>query len=353
MKSLIISSVGLAVLATSLPAQKSVIYPRDHTNREGYSYVSYQHLSYGVSRVQYSYESWNLDLPKGAKVTSFGYRQDGGYSLKAYKIQFEAYMGHNQRPQEQLSSTYSKNYDSSPTLVIKKKLMDLPALTKNSAPSKNFVMLKLDKPFAYVSPKNLVTEVRVYNNNNSNKSFAYNFDYARYYAPVGTFGTGCKTSGKTTPTLSTNAPVLGFGWSLYMRNFAGSNPTILFLGASKTKLLGTLKLPFPLKVLGMPGCQQYVDMNVLLIGPTTTTSGSATMTFPLPLNFKLVGQKIYAQAWGTDVFANSAGLVVSNGAEAQFGAYPRETVVYRSGSTNPNTGSRGGNYGTVTRFDYQ
>ena len=92
MKSLIIGSVGLAVLATSLTAQKSVIYPRDHTKREGYSYQTNVHVGYGVSRVQFSYEDWNLDLPKGAKVTAFGYRQDGGWALKSYKIQFEAYM---------------------------------------------------------------------------------------------------------------------------------------------------------------------------------------------------------------------------------------------------------------------
>ncbi len=353
MKSLIISSVGLAVLATSLSAQKSAIYPRSHAKREGYTSQSNVHLAYGKSRVQFSYESWNLDLPKGAKVTAFGYRQDGGNSLKAYKIQFEAYMGHNSRPQEKLSSTYSKNYDSTPTLVIKKKLMDIPGFTKNSAPSSNFVMLKLDKPFPYVSPKNLVTEVRVYNNNAGNKSFSYPLDYARYYAPVSTFGAGCKTSGSSIPTLSPNAPVLGQTWSLTMRGFAGSSPTILFLGASKTKLLGALKLPFPLKVIGMPGCNQYVDMNVMLVGPTTSTSGTASMRLKLPLNFNLVGQKIYTQVWSTDVFANKAGLVTSNGAQAQFGAYPRVNAVYRSGSTNSNTGSWSWNWGLVTRFDYQ
>ena len=353
MKSLIIGSVGLAVLATTLPAQKSTITPLDHTNVEGYSYQTYYHLTLGVCRIQYSYESWNLGLPSGAKIVAFGYRQDGNLASSALKIQFEAFMGHNTRAQEQLTSTFDKNYESPATNVIAKKIFDLPALSKGSVPSTNFVMLKLDKPFSYISPKNLVTEVKVYNNSNSNKNTPYYTDYARYYAPTATFGQGCLTSGKTFPKLTSGAAIIGSNWSQSMSSFPGSAATILFIGASKTKLLGVLPLPFSLNGLGMTGCNQLVDMNVILVGPATNTGGSASLNLKVPLDFKLVGQKIFTQAWTTDIFANKAGLVVSNGAEAQFGGYPRQHMLYASGSATKTTGSRATNYGTVTRFDYQ
>jgi hypothetical protein len=341
-------------IASALPAQtKSAIYPRDHTNREGYSYNSIYHMTAGICRVQYSYEAWNLDLPKGAKITAFGYRQDGYSAVSTLKLQFEALMGHNTRLQEKLTGKFDTNYDMAPTKVIAKKIFNLPAMLKGSAPSKGFLMLKLDKPFTYVHPKNLVTEVKVFGNNNGNKNFYYNMDYARYYSPSKSFGLACKTSGGSFPILTSSSAVLQSSWTLGMSKFPASSASVLILGASKTKLFGSIPLPFKLDPLGMKGCYQNIDMNFIMAGPTTSTSGTGGIRFQVPLQFSLIGQKIYAQMWAADMFANSAGLVTSNGVEAQFGAHPREHLVYATGSTTRATGSRITNYGQVTRFDYQ
>jgi len=125
------------------------------------------------------------------------------------------------------------------------------------------------------------------------------------------------------------------------------------LRASRTKLFGCVPLPFKLDALGMKDCYQNIDMNFLTPGPKTNTNGGAAVYFPVPMNFDLVGQKIYAQMWAADIFANPAGLVTSNGVEVQFGAYPREHMVYAMGSTTAVTGYVNNNYGTVTRFDYE
>ncbi len=355
MKTLSITLLAALAVASSLPAQtKSFIYPRDHAAREGSSNNGAYHITAGICRFQYSYESWNMDIPKGAKIIAFGYRQDGYYANRALKVQFEALMGHNSRLQESLTNQYSANYDSTPTTVIAKKIFNLPAMPKPlMQPSKTFLMLKLDKAFAYQSPKNLVTEIKVYNNSNGNKTFNYYMDFARYYSPAKSFGLACKTSGSTLPTLTSGSAVLKGNWRINMSNFPGSSPSLLILGGSKTKLLGAIKLPFKLDALGMPSCYQNVDVNLIMAGPTTNTGGSASVSFPVPLNFKLMGQKIYAQMWAADIFANKAGLVTSNGVEVQFGSYPREHMVWSLGTTTNKTGYQSLNYGTVARFDCQ
>jgi len=354
MKTLTISLVAAIACAAVLPAQtKTAIYPRDHVNREGTGYNYYYHLTAGICRVQHVYESWNLDLPTGAMITSFGYRQDGGYALATMKVQFEAFLGHNSLPMENVTNKYDVNYDATPTNVITKKIFDLPAFSKGGLPSANFCMLKLDKDFAYLSGKNLVTEIKVYTNSNANKNFAYYIDYAGAYSPTETFGLACKTSGNTMPTLRSSTAILKGNWSISLSQFPASVPTILILGASRDTIFGTITLPVKLDGLGMPNCYQNVDMNFITSGPTTNTGGSASTYLPVPLNFSLVGQKIYAQMWAPDVFANKAGLVTSNGIQVQFGAYPRESMLYSTGSTTSTTGSRSQNYGTVTRFDYK
>lgn len=354
MKTLTIGLIAAIACAATLPAQtKSVIYPRDHATREGSSYNYYYHITAGICRIQYVYESWNLDLPTGAMVTSFGYRQDGNQALATMKVQFEAFMGHNQLPMESVTNKFDANYDATPTKVIALKIFDLPAFPKGTAPSTNFCMLKLDADFAFQKGKNLVTEVKVYNNSNSNKNFAYYIDYAGPWSPSSSFGLACKTSGNTMPTLTSGTAILTNNWTLSLSNFPASMPTILILGASKDTIFGSIPLPVKLDALGMPSCYQHIDMNFIMTGPTTNTGGGGSVSFPVPLNFNLVGQKIYAQMWAPDVFANPAGLVTSNGVEGQFGAYPRETMIYATGSTTATTGSVNRNYGTVTRFDYK
>ena len=354
MKTLTIGLIAAIACAAALPAQsKTVIYPRDHVNREGSSYNSYYHITAGICRIQHVYEAWNLDLPKGAMITSIGYRQDGSYALATIKVQFEAFMGHNSLTMETVTSTFDLNYDATPTNVIAKKIFDLPAFPKGSLPSSNFCMLKLDKQFAFQMGKNLVTEVKVYNNSNSNKNFNYPIDHASYYSPSASFGLACKTSGNTMPTITSGTAVLQGTWRISLSKFPASMPTVLILGASRDLIFGSIPLPVKLDGLGMPGCYQNIDMNFVTTGPTTNTGGSSSVSFNVPLNFKLVGQKIYAQMWAPDVFANKAGLVTSNGVQVQFGAYPRETLIYRTGSTTSTTGYVSRNYGTVTRFDYQ
>lgn len=354
MHTLALSICAALSLSALVPAQtQTAIYPRDHRDREGAGSNPNRHVTSGIFRIQYSYEGWNLDLPKGAKITAFGYRQDANYMTSAAKVEFEALMGHNSRLQEQLGTTFDLNYDSAATKVISKKTFDLPSMFLGSVPSKNFVMFKLDTPFAYQYPKNLVTELKVHGNDRGNKDFDYQLDYAYYHSPTQKFGTACQTSTAYFPDLDPTFALLGNNWNLYMRHFPGSAPTVLILGASKTKLFGTINLPFKLDALGMKGCFQHIDMNVVLPGINSDANGAGTIKLPVPLNFSLVGQMIYAQMWAVDLAANPAGLVTSNGAGVQFGAFPRSHMLYAPGSTTATSGYSHRDYGQVTRFDYQ
>jgi len=57
-----------------------------------------------------------------------------------------------------------------------------------------------------------------------------------------------------------------------------------------------------------------------LVVPLMPQAGSATVDLPVPATASLLGQRLYAQAFATDAAANAAGLVVSSGGAAVFGA---------------------------------
>jgi hypothetical protein len=353
MKPLLIGGIAL-LAASSLTAQtKMIVHPSNHKNIEGYSYEAYNHLSYGLSRMQYSYESWDIknQLPKGAKINALGIRPDGNVASTGYKVQMELRFGHSDLAMEKVSNTFDSNYaGSSKTTVISKAVIDLPGILKGTVPSNSWVKLPFDKTFTYDGNSGLVWESLIYANSNQNKYWAYYMDYARYLSPTETFGKACASGGSLT---SGNA-TLGSNWYIYLSKAPATTPVALMLGASKTKLLGTINLPFSLDPLGMKGCYQHVDMTAIFAVGATNSGGALNMYFPIPTDLKLANQKLYVQTWALDLFANAAGWVTSNGAGVTLGAYPRQTLV--SGVGDPTKLTTGGVYrnrGLVTGFYYQ
>ncbi|MEZ5989029.1 MAG: hypothetical protein R3F30_07885 [Planctomycetota bacterium] len=351
MKPMTLGTVGILCLAGSLSAQKYAYHPSNHEKVEGYSYETYNHVSYGISRVQYHYENWDLAMPKGAKIDSISMRQDGNNAITGYKLQYDLSMGLSSKTMDQTVSTFDSNYDSGTKAeVVAKTTIDLPSFSKGSVPSQNWVEFKFAKPFIFDNTKNLAWDIRIYANSNGNKNFPYYLDYAQYLVQHDrTIGQACSTGGKA---YLGNA-ILGSNWNIQLQSGPASVPTILFIGGSKTKLLGVIPLPFSLDPLGMKGCSQYVDISIILTPGSTNTSGNLSINLPVPLDFKLRDGWIYTQWWAVDIFANNAGLVSSAGAGTTFGAYPRQTMLVNSTSATATTGSRYTNRGLVTRFGYQ
>ncbi len=75
--------------------------------------------------------------------------------------------------------------------------------------------------------------------------------------------------------------------------------------------------PVPLAVVGMPGCNQQITLDVF--SPLLGQAGVAKHWLPIPATSSLVGATFYHQAIVFDPAANATGLVVSDAAEAVIG----------------------------------
>ena len=87
-------------------------------------------------------------------------------------------------------------------------------------------------------------------------------------------------------------------------------------GLSNTFTSNNLPLPLNLSILGMTGCNQYVDALVLNYIAGTT---SATWSWSIPNTPGLFGAKFYNQAFSIDPTANSFGFAASNAAAGTIG----------------------------------
>jgi hypothetical protein len=97
----------------------------------------------------------------------------------------------------------------------------------------------------------------------------------------------------------------GFGQIQLTLN--GALPSVVALagfGTTTTSWNG-LTLPFDLTAMGLPGCTLYSAMT-LQVGTTTSGSGSAQYSFPIPPNPLFAGAVLYGQWLVSDTRVNPA-----------------------------------------------
>jgi hypothetical protein len=131
------------------------------------------------------------------------------------------------------------------------------------------------------------------------------------------FGAGCQGA-LGIPTLAAapgSRPALGSTFTAV----AGNLPfgiAVLDVGLSNTQT-GSVPLPLPLGVIGMPGCSLLVDplVSFVLVGPGT----SATWAFVVPNQQSLFAVQFFSQAFSLDPSANAFGFAASNGTTATLG----------------------------------
>lgn len=338
-----IALIVCAVMSPGLVSQKRAVFPSNHTHREGAGYVSNVPFSSGVQRTQFVYESVDLQIPNGATIQQIGFRRNGGSPSEStgFKVQLEVLMGPSTATAASASPSYVQNYAGSPTTVFSKKVLDLPNLSGTGTCNSSFVMVPLDNGFKHDSSKNLAVEYRVYANSNANRQFSYYFDRADFLTPV-SYGSACNTSGRTTPRLR-SYPSTSTYWRLDLSSGPYVSATALFLGIKKKSL--------ELSSIGMPGCFQLVDP--LIVDRTKTTSsygGSTSWTFTIPNNLRVT---VHAQVFMMDLFANSLGIVASDGVSTAFGDRLLMSMIHAAGSTTSTTGSVSRSYGVVSAFDYK
>ena len=250
-----------------------------------------------------------------------------------------------------MSTTFANNYSTPAVTVYTPKTFALPTVAAvASGPNNNFIWIPLDTPFTYDSTQNLVVEYRVTANSNGNAAFAYALDAGTAITPTTTFGSGCQTSGGTTPALTAGAATVGANWNLSLANGPASSAGILILGGSNTTFNGT-PLPILLDPLGAPNCRLSVSMDIT-IAVVTNASRAFSANVPIPAVPPMAGSTFYAQAAISDVFANTLGLVTSSSASATVGVTPQASALAATGSATATTGSRTNNFGLFSVFEY-
>lgn len=348
---------AIALVPGAILAQTNVLFPAEYATIEAENYVYNYPFSGGVTRYQTVFLKETVGLDNGAAITAIGVRPDGYNTGTGHRVQMEIWMGHTTRwdtgGTNLLTGVFDNNYEGSLTLVYGKKTLQLPNLTPpTTPPATNHVMVTLDRSFTYDRSRNLVVEFRVFANDNANQAFFYPIDFGSGYSVNDTFGVACPTSNGTLPAHTTTGPVLGGNaWWLQLSQGAGSTAAAFFLGVSKVDSFG-LPLPFDLAVIGAPSCFLNVELRLTLPGQTDLW-GNASKYIPAPDDLQFFGSTIYTQVAMIDVFANSLGVVTSNGASSKVGAVPQAVLIYAFGDANAANGIVYGRYGAVTVFQHQ
>jgi len=119
------------------------------------------------------------------------------------------------------------------------------------------------------------------------------------------FGRGCKGTGAVAPFLGLAGNAAPSGTvRIELSSALALSPALLVLGASN-------RPPFPLPLLGFPGCSLYQTVDVAL-ATATDSNGKASVLVPLPATAALSNQRFYSQFFQAELGNSTIGLRASN-----------------------------------------
>lgn len=333
----------------SLSAQSNTaIFPPSLVNTDGEYGNPTIPLSGGVSRVQMIYESYQLTLPNLAAISAVGFRQDGGNAAAStgYQLQLQILAGTTTKDSTTASALFANNYDGTPIVAFAKKVFALPTLPvpPSTGASPNFVVIPLDAPYVYQRAKNLLFEYVITANSNASQPFNYYLDQSNGLSlPSTTYGTGCPNSANKVAALTSSGGLLGGFWGASMSNGPASQAVGFIVSGAQTNV--------PLS--GAPGCSLLVDLTgSIVVATLSSAAGTAAIGAPVPNDLIFDQRPIFTQIGMVDPFANSLGVVVSNGAKTILNSPPRMAIVQATGSATATTGQLLPQVAIVSRFDY-
>lgn len=142
-------------------------------------------------------------------------------------------------------------------------------------------------------------------------------------APQGvrTFGIACPTSSGTLPRIAASGtPLIGSTVTVNLSQVDAGLSVLFHLGVSNTTWLG-VPLPLRLGIIGMPGCDLSVSVNIALALTTTAVGpvmGVATVPLPIPNNPTLLGLSLYSQWFVVNPMGSGSFGATSKGLDLAF-----------------------------------
>ena len=128
---------------------------------------------------------------------------------------------------------------------------------------------------------------------------------------------GTIAAGSVPQLANSGRPIIKRSMMINLTAAKANTPAILLTGFSRTKW-GGFSLPLGLRQLGAAGCSllSSFDRGIPL---STSATGTASFTIPVPDKASLVKAKFYNQFMIVDARANSFGWSFSNAGEALIG----------------------------------
>lgn len=351
-------SLPAFLLVAGLAGQGVAVFPSDYVNvPEGPYDSQYLPLAWGVSRVMFLYDAFDVQVPAGAQIHRLGFREDRTITWPnaGRTLQLQVRMGFSNFDHANASYLFDQNYATTPVTVFGPAAFALPDLRNPALPlADGKFWIPLTTPFLYQpNGRNLVVEFMIYGTSGGGGAFDYYLDRADFHSPVASGPAGCVHLAGGPPELTIDPTAVG---SYFQARAAQAPPNSLsvLLFAVGTQLLPS----FPLDpiVRGIdPTCRGQIPLtNPLPLIAISDAWGNAWWSFYLGTNTAMLND-LYLACQGAffDFFA-PGGIVVSNGYQVQIGLRPQSTAIYNQGPPLvTTTGYVYPNYCPVAYFDYQ
>lgn len=251
------------------------------------------------------------------------------------------------------TTTFASNYIGTPTRVIDRKNVNLPAITSSQgSPEPWNIAFLFDRPFVYPAQNDLLWEIVIFANTATS---VYSLDAYQgsdtLTGPSAILGTGCTPSGKTKP--------VGLAGNVVARRSDGSHTLRWTLTGGPNTSPGVLLLGPADPNTPVPGlCVNLRTAPLLDAALTTDASGGATVgPFGVAFSAAAVGSLLYVQAFVLDPGLGSGlPLAGSNGLQNTVPDLPavQEPIqrIYATSATATSGSRETYSYGLVSRFLY-
>lgn len=194
--------VGAQNLTGTVPAAYRTVFGNTNNNIP---------ISWSPERYQQVF--LGSELPTKLAVFGLGFRFDQAFSnFKGQTVDMEITLAYTKKTPANLSSTFASNFDITtpkPVVVFPRKKFTLPNMpaTKPTNPQLWQIQIPFKVPFIWtqVKGRNMLVQIRIYGNSNSNRIFTYPLD-----AASGTSATTTRLYG-TGPTATTGSVGRNYG----------------------------------------------------------------------------------------------------------------------------------------------
>ncbi len=333
---LALTAVSLGLFVAAMPAQgvKQFFVPKINQTKFGNN--QFQDVPFGRGSIRYQQVFRASDIKKSVapvRIRGVSFRgSSSGANQKGYNLDLEVVMAHHTGV---VFNDFKKNLSKDTKTVYKRRTSakNWFKLATNSATFHIQIPFDSGVEFTWDGVSDIVLDIRIHGNTNSNKNFVYWLDSAtnalpfqRIFAtqPNATkatmnqnfngliarfdyvegatvpFGTGCKGLGGFVPHTQANIlPLVGSpNLNIEVVSAPPSQPAILLWGGSRTKWGNVIPLPYDLRLAGIPGCSLLVDP--LFIWGSATNGGApgagkASLPFTIPAAGFLRGTQLFFQ----------------------------------------------------------